>query len=235
MSLESTSEGVPRARKRILPRHENISSESKKCQKSGKNLIFSRQPFWTIKLWEKLQQSNTSRISLCTFQMQEEHFRCDKFLEKYPRKKSFIFWLKNRIKYHGFFFKQFHMTLEKLKNLLAMAAPRIMRTSLGREANRPREKLCFTLHYLVSGDSRVMIAARYRISPVTINSNFNKTCLEIRNSLLQKKLYSTARGTRRLEKTYRWFFLDLQFPRLHWFLWWKTHRDPGFFEYYSYT
>lgn len=78
------------------------------------------------------------------------------------------------------------MTLEKLENLLAMAAPRIMRTSLGREANRPREKLCFTLHYLVSGDSRVMIAARYRISPVTINSNFNKTCLEIRNSLLQK-------------------------------------------------
>ena len=67
-----------------------------------------------------------------------------------------------------------------------MAEPRIMRSLLGREANRPREMLCFTLHYLASGDSRGIIAVSYRISPVTGSSIFNKTYLEMWNVLLQE-------------------------------------------------
>lgn len=56
-----------------------------------------------------------------------------------------------------------------------MGAPRIMRSSLRSEAN-----------HLASSDSRGMIAACYRISPVTVSRIFNKTCLEIWNSRLQE-------------------------------------------------
>ena len=87
---------------------------------------------------------------------------------------------------HEFFFKQFRMTPEKLENLLtmvapwiSMVAPRIMKRSLRREAIGPRERLCVTLRYLASGDSRGTIAASYRISPVTVSRIINETCLEI--------------------------------------------------------
>ena len=87
---------------------------------------------------------------------------------------------------HEFFFKQFRMTPEKLENLLTMVAPRIMRRSLRREAIGSRERLCVTLRYLASCDSRRTIAASCRISPVTVSRIINETCLEIWNLLPQE-------------------------------------------------
>ena len=78
------------------------------------------------------------------------------------------------------------MAPEKLKNLLAMVASRIMRSSLRKEAIGPRERLCVTLCYLASGDSRGSTAASYRIRLVIISRIINEACLEISNLLLQK-------------------------------------------------
>ena len=67
-----------------------------------------------------------------------------------------------------------------------MAEPRIMRSLLRRKAIWSRERLCVTLRYLASGDSRGTIAASYRVSAVTVSRIINETCLEILNSLLQE-------------------------------------------------
>ena len=67
-----------------------------------------------------------------------------------------------------------------------MVEPRIMRSLLRRKAIWSRERLCVTLRYLASGDSRGTIAASYRVSAVTVSRIINETCLEILNSLLQE-------------------------------------------------
>ena len=70
--------------------------------------------------------------------LREKDFGCGKFLWKATRKESF-----KEMKAFDleFFIMQFPMTVEKLVNHLAMAAPRMMGISLRREALGPRERL----------------------------------------------------------------------------------------------
>ena len=107
-------------------------------------------------------------------------------MERHSRGKFHVLVKELKLFDHEFFFRQFCMTPEKLENLLTMVAPRIMRSSLRREAIGPRERLCVTLRNLASIDSRGTIAASYRISSVTVSRIINETCLAICNSVLQE-------------------------------------------------
>ena len=117
--------------------------------------------------------------------LRQKDFGCGKLLWRETQKESFMLWLRNwSYLITSSSSSSFTWTPEKLENLLAMVAPRIMRSLLYREAIEPREWLCVTLRYLASGDSWGTIAASYRISPVTVSHIINKTCLEIWNLLL---------------------------------------------------
>ena len=80
---------------------------------------------------------------------------------------------------HEYFFKQFRMLPDRLEELFTLVGPKILKCSMRREAICPRERLCVTLRYLATGDSRTTIATGYRISPTTVSRIINETCSEI--------------------------------------------------------
>ena len=142
----------------------------------------------------------------------EKYCGCGKFLCKDTWKKSSMFWLKNwSYLVASYFFKQIRITPENLENLLAIAAPRIMKSSLHRWTIEPREKLCITLSYLISGESRDTITASYGISPVTVSRIINKTSLEY-----SRRLYTSPKDNIQLR-----LLPDLERSKLYWFCCWK--------------
>ena len=69
---------------------------------------------------------------------------------------------------HQYFYQQFQMSTAKFEELLNIFAPRIAKCSLQREPIGPSERLCCTLHYLVTGDAQSSIAASCRISKTSV-------------------------------------------------------------------
>ena len=63
-----------------------------------------------------------------------------------------------------YFFKQFRMTPQKIEELPAWIARRILKSIVKREAISPEERLCVTLWYVVTGDAWGTITASYRIA-----------------------------------------------------------------------
>ena len=55
-----------------------------------------------------------------------------------------------------------------------------------REPIFPRERLCFALRYLVTGDAQVATASNYRMSPATAGRIISETCKAIWDELINK-------------------------------------------------
>ena len=53
---------------------------------------------------------------------------------------------------HELFFSQFRMTPQKLEELLSWVGPLLVKKTETREPIEPRERLCVTLRFLVTGD-----------------------------------------------------------------------------------
>ena len=87
---------------------------------------------------------------------------------------------------HEYFFKSFRMSPTSLEQLLSWIGPRIFKSSQRREAISPKERLCVTLRYLVTGDAQVTIAASYRIGPATISKIIKETTKAIWDVLDEK-------------------------------------------------
>ena len=113
---------------------------------------------------------------------------------------------------HEYFFKQFRMLPNKLEELLSFVDPLIEKSSERREAVSPKERLCVTLRYLVTGDARVTIAASYRMSPTTIGRIINETCSKIWDVLLEKGFLKTPATPQEWEKIAHSFECQWNFP-----------------------
>ena len=73
------------------------------------------------------------------------------------------------------FFSQFRMNPTKFEELLSYVAPLIMKASVKREPIGPSERLCVTLHYLVTGDAQSTISLSYHISKTSVGRIVKET------------------------------------------------------------
>ena len=69
---------------------------------------------------------------------------------------------------HQYFYQQFRISPAQFEELLKIVAPQSAKRSLQREPIGPSERLCCTLHYLVTGDAQSSIAASCRISKTSV-------------------------------------------------------------------
>ena len=87
---------------------------------------------------------------------------------------------------HEFFFKQFRMLPAKYEKLLSYVAPLITKSSMKRESISADQRLCITLRYLVTGDSKSTISSSYRVGAATVGKIINETCGAIWTRLLEE-------------------------------------------------
>lgn len=80
---------------------------------------------------------------------------------------------------HEYFYKQFLNVTTKIWVIVVFGFWR-------RETNRPSERFCMTLRYLVTGDAQISIASSYRVSPTSITRIVEETCEVLWNVLLQE-------------------------------------------------
>ena len=93
--------------------------------------------------------------------------------------------LVNNLKLHDseLFFCQFRMGPTKFEELLSYTAPEIMKSSEKREAISPSERLCVTLHYLVTGG-----CSNYNLFKLPHQQDINKSYHKTNNYVLWRVL-----------------------------------------------
>ena len=133
----------------IFLRHENIFWGSEKTLEKQEKLNFVTKTWWTKKLCQKFLQEifsarHTLFVTLLHTNIKTKTFWVFQiFMERHLKEEFHVLVKELKLLDLKFFFKQFHTTSEKLDNLLAMVAPRIMWSLLHREAIGPMERLCY--------------------------------------------------------------------------------------------
>ena len=76
-----------------------------------------------------------------------------------------------------YFFPNFRMSPTRFEELLALVAPRILKSSAKSEAIyiAPEERLCVTLRYLVTCDAQTTISPSFRISKTSVGRIVKET------------------------------------------------------------
>ena len=114
-----------------------------------------------------------------------------------------------------YFFRCFRISPALFQELLCLVAPHISKKETRlRQSISPRERLCITLRYLVTGDAFVTIRTSDRISPSVISQIIPDTCNALWKVLLENKYKDVPKTEKQWCKIADGFYRSWNFPNL---------------------